>query len=100
MKLNGWTDLINVTPYSYMDKPCEARPAGWINEDYPGIYDGGYGPTPEALKAAETPSLAFFRFAPAFMWEKIVKQTDDYFKKNLHARVTAQLVKQDARKLK
>ncbi|ETP24974.1 hypothetical protein F441_02117 [Phytophthora nicotianae CJ01A1] len=64
MKFNGWTDPSNVTPYPYIDEPYEARPDSWMLEDYSGIYDGNYGPTPGALNAAETPAGAFFRLAP------------------------------------
>jgi hypothetical protein len=81
-----------------MDEPYEAQTVDWINEDYTGIYDGKYGPTPRAMQAAETPSGAFFRFTPPLKWEEIAKTSNNYFEENLDARVAVQHAKQEARK--
>ncbi|ETI42192.1 hypothetical protein F443_12646 [Phytophthora nicotianae P1569] len=97
MKFKGWTDPSNVTLYPYMDEHHEARPDSWMSEDYPGIYDGDYGPTPGALNAAKTPAGAFFRLAPPDMWETIAGASDDYFEANLDKRVAVQHAKQQAR---
>ncbi|GMF19651.1 unnamed protein product [Phytophthora fragariaefolia] len=85
IKFNGWSEPSNVTPHPYMHEPYEARPADWIKRDYPNIYNGVSGPTPEALQAAETACGSFFLFALAFMWDDIVQQSNHSFEENLGA---------------
>ncbi|ETL47250.1 hypothetical protein L916_02989 [Phytophthora nicotianae] len=68
IKFNGWSAPSTEKPYPYMHGPYEARPADWMKQDYPGIYDGGSGPTADALAAAASA-----------LWEKIAGASDDYF---------------------
>ncbi|KAG6966222.1 hypothetical protein JG688_00006867, partial [Phytophthora aleatoria] len=59
----GWHPLEKQTPYEYLMEPYEPRPASAMQDDYPRLYDGPYGPTEGALRAAGTPLGAFFYFA-------------------------------------
>ncbi|KAG1686756.1 hypothetical protein DVH05_005964 [Phytophthora capsici] len=85
------------TPYPYMDCPYEMRPDEWIHEDYPGIYEGGQGPTAGALNAASMVLGAFRRFVTPQLLGWIDEETNTYFYENLDARVETQYVKQQAR---
>ncbi|ETK95904.1 hypothetical protein L915_01227, partial [Phytophthora nicotianae] len=45
-----------------MDEPYEPRPANSMYNDYPGLYDGDYGPNAEVVAAASTPMTSLFFF--------------------------------------
>ncbi|KAL3656735.1 hypothetical protein V7S43_018399 [Phytophthora oleae] len=100
MKESGWTVHQLQTPYPYINEPYEARPEGWLREDYPGIYDGEHGPTERALRAASSPLGAFLRFVTPQLLERIAGESNDYFYVNVDERVSAQHSKQQARQLK
>ncbi|KAG1695608.1 hypothetical protein DVH05_019349 [Phytophthora capsici] len=97
MQNYGWTEPQLYTPYPYMDCPYEMRPDEWIHEDYPGIYEGGQGPTAGALNAASMVLGAFRRFVTPQLLGWIDEETNTYFYENLDARVETQYVKQQAR---
>ncbi|ETN24952.1 hypothetical protein PPTG_01112 [Phytophthora nicotianae INRA-310] len=56
-------------PYPYMDEPYEPRPANSMYNDYPGLYDGDYGPNAE---------------------EDIALASEEYFHEKLDERVDVQ----------
>ncbi|KAG1686759.1 hypothetical protein DVH05_005968 [Phytophthora capsici] len=97
MQNYGWTEPQLYTPYPYMDCPYEMGPDEWIHEDYPGIYEGGQGPTAGALNAASMVLGAFRRFVTPQLLGWIDEETNTYFYENLDARVETQYVKQQAR---
>ncbi|KAG2889725.1 hypothetical protein PC115_g19669 [Phytophthora cactorum] len=45
MTKTGWYPLEKQTPYEYLIEPYEPRPASAMQDDYPRLYDGPYGPT-------------------------------------------------------
>lgn len=44
MAEEGWTEPVTHSPYDYLQEPYEARPVNWARHDYPGLYNGKYGP--------------------------------------------------------
>ncbi|GMF52845.1 unnamed protein product [Phytophthora fragariaefolia] len=74
MGINVWSDLQTHVPYDYLMVPYEPRPASSMATDYPNLYAGESGPTPN-----------------------IPEQTNDYFETNLDERVQGQLARQVAR---
>jgi hypothetical protein len=65
-----------------------------MQEDYPRLYDGEYGPTKKALTAAFTPSGAFFYFMQPTLWEDIAEKSTNYFTEKMDERLEGQYNKQ------
>ncbi|GMF35348.1 unnamed protein product [Phytophthora fragariaefolia] len=100
MARSGWAPLVKQLPYDYLMEPYEPRSPNAMQEDYPRLYDGEYGPTGKALTAASTPSGAFFFFMQSTLWEDIADKSNDYFTEKIDERVEKQYNKQVAREKK
>ncbi|POM58546.1 Hypothetical protein PHPALM_36788 [Phytophthora palmivora] len=63
----GWDPFTKQTLYEYLVERYEPRSPNAMLEDYPRLYNGGYGPTKHALAATVSPTGAFLYFAqPTF----------------------------------
>ncbi|POM62521.1 hypothetical protein PHPALM_28318 [Phytophthora palmivora] len=100
MANDGWKLLSKQTPYDYLMQPYEPRPPSTMQEDYPRLYDGSYGPTSRALECSATPLGAFFYFAQPTFWEEIAVSSNDYFYEKIEERIDGQYKKQIARQKK
>ncbi|GMF68623.1 unnamed protein product [Phytophthora fragariaefolia] len=81
-------------------EPYEPRSPKAMQEDYPRLYDGEYGPTGKALTAASTSSGAFYFFMQPTLWEDLADKSNDYFTEKIDERVEGQYNKQVAREKK
>ncbi|GMF23564.1 unnamed protein product [Phytophthora fragariaefolia] len=97
MAKTGWNPLVKQTPYHYHMEPYDQRPTTAMQDDYPGLYTGPYGPTTLALNAASTPARAFFFFAQPTLGEDIAAASNDYFLEKMDERVEEHYNKQLAR---
>ncbi|POM71655.1 Hypothetical protein PHPALM_11739 [Phytophthora palmivora] len=100
MANDGWKLLSKQTPYDYLMQPYEPRPPSTMQEDYPRLYDGNYGPTSHALECSATPLGAFFYFAQPTFWEEIAVSSNDYIYEKIEERIDGQYKKQIARQKK
>lgn len=96
----GWSDVATTTPYEYLQQPYEPRPATAMYDDYPNLYKGASGPTDKAIRAAATPSGAFFYFMQPDLWESIAEETNTYFREHIDERVDGLHAKQVVRERK
>ncbi|POM80223.1 Hypothetical protein PHPALM_1970 [Phytophthora palmivora] len=75
--------------------------SGWLEaHGYPGLFDGSYGPSEEALAAATSPVNALFYFMTPRLWENMATASEDYFAEKMDARVTDQYNKKVQRERK
>ncbi|GMF45666.1 unnamed protein product [Phytophthora fragariaefolia] len=68
------------------------RKDGWetVHEEFPGLYDGAFGPTTEVLGFAESPLELFLFFLPRKFWLKLKKiESNQYYKQKLPGRIEA-----------
>uniref|UniRef100_H3GV92 Uncharacterized protein n=1 Tax=Phytophthora ramorum TaxID=164328 RepID=H3GV92_PHYRM len=72
MRVTGW----NLDPEMFPD-----------DTEYPGIYDGEYGPTAEVLERATSPLDLLFFFMPRSLWTHIAKESNRYYDQHLNERV-------------
>ncbi|GMF23560.1 unnamed protein product [Phytophthora fragariaefolia] len=100
MTRSDWAPLVKQLPYDYPMEPYEPRSPSAMQEYYPRLYDGEYGPTAKALTAASTPSGAFFFFIQPTLWKDIADKSNDYFTEKIDERVEGQYNKQVAREKK
>ncbi|GMF50351.1 unnamed protein product [Phytophthora fragariaefolia] len=73
--------------YPYMEGSYENRADNCMREDYPGLFDGEYGPTQTAMTAAVTPVCALFDFMTPGLWNDIATASEDYFVKKIDEHV-------------
>lgn len=94
MSDSGWMEPTACDPFPYMEGPYEPQKLDGIYEDYPRLYKGPFGPTKEALSAAETPSEAPFFFMTPQLWDDVALSSNSFFVEKLDERVEGQLHKQ------
>ncbi|KAJ0391884.1 hypothetical protein ATCC90586_003559 [Pythium insidiosum] len=74
MAVSGWSNPVLPDVEEYMDGPYGVPDA---SQDYPGLFSGSYGPTREALAAADTPLGAFLFFMPAALWKHVAISSNE-----------------------
>ncbi|ETP13112.1 hypothetical protein F441_11634, partial [Phytophthora nicotianae CJ01A1] len=90
----GWSKPVSYSPLPYLDQPYEVRPDDALRDEYPGLYEGEYGPSARAIEAASTVSGSLFYF----LQPRSVRQTsakrkkEPRFKKKTHAEIKASLL--------
>ncbi|POM79693.1 Hypothetical protein PHPALM_2571, partial [Phytophthora palmivora] len=93
MAQSGWLEARTQLPFPYMESPYEDRQPHAMQDDYPGLFDGSYGPSEEAL-AATSPVNALFYFMTPRLCENIATASEDYFAEKMDARVMDRYNKQ------
>ncbi|POM59702.1 hypothetical protein PHPALM_31524 [Phytophthora palmivora] len=97
MAQSGWECSVHQSPFPYMEGPYEPRPQQSMLRDFPGLLDGEYGPTADAIAAASTPASTLFFFMAPQLGDDIAQASEDYFMKKMDERVDGQYGSQVAR---
>uniref|UniRef100_H3GMZ9 Uncharacterized protein n=1 Tax=Phytophthora ramorum TaxID=164328 RepID=H3GMZ9_PHYRM len=100
MATSRWLAPLSQEPYTFMEGPYEPRANNAMREDYPGLFDGQYGPTQAAMAAATTPAGAIFYFMTPELWDDVARASEDYFAEKIDERVDGQYERQVARERK
>ncbi|GMF55931.1 unnamed protein product [Phytophthora fragariaefolia] len=87
MAAEGWKDVVEPDTHDYPMTPYE--PAN-NTSSYPGLRHGYSGPTPDALRNAESPLAPFFFFMPVALWQHIAVCSNQYGREMIHVRIDEQ----------
>lgn len=98
LKSMRWSKPVYYDGAEELQEPYEPRPKKGIYREYPGLYNGKYGPNKEALKSASSPLGALLHFMTPHLWEKIALETNAYAAEKIEDRVQAG-VRYQARRL-